>query len=107
MRTTASDSETRTDGSEDTGWRNSDPSIRSALAEVIHPTDRKEDSMNGQEAYDLLRDYIRNSGFDPEDWDLDEARDMLMDRCGDMRPDDVPEDDIADVLMATDLDLGD
>ena len=28
---------------------------------------------------------------------------MLMDRCGDMRPDDVPEDDIADVLMATDL----
>ena len=63
--------------------------------------------MNGQEAYDLLRDYIRNSGFDPEDWDLDEARDLLMDRCGDMRPDDVPEDDIADVLMATDLDLGD
>ena len=45
----------------------------------------------------------RNSGFDPDDWDLDEARDMLMDRCGDMRPDDVPEDDIADVLMATDL----
>ena len=28
---------------------------------------------------------------------------MLLDRCGDMRPDDVPEDDIADVLMATDL----
>lgn len=59
--------------------------------------------MNGQEAYDLLKDYIRNSGFDPEDWDLDEARDMLLDRCGDMCPDDVPEDDIADVLMATDL----
>ena len=61
--------------------------------------------MNGQEAYDLLKDYIRNSGFDPDDWDLDEARDLLLERCGDQRPSDVDEDDIADVLMQTDLSI--
>lgn len=61
--------------------------------------------MNGQEAYDLLKDYIRNSGFDPDDWDLDEARDLLLERCGDQRPSEVDEDDIADVLMQTDLSI--
>lgn len=61
--------------------------------------------MNGQEAYDLLYEYIRNSGFDPEDWDLDEARDLLLERCGDRRPSEVDEDDIADVLMQTDLSI--
>ena len=99
----ASASGTRTGSSGDTGWRSSDPSDSPRTRGDPLELDRKEDDMNGQEAYDLLKDYIRNSGFDPEDWDLDEARDMLMDRCGDMRPDDVPEDDIADVLMATDL----
>lgn len=61
--------------------------------------------MNGQEAYDLLKDYIRNSGFDPDDWDLDEARDLLLERCGDQRPSEVDEDDIADVLMQADLSI--
>jgi len=59
--------------------------------------------MYGQEAKEMLIDYIRNSGFDPDDWDIDQATDMIMDRCGDMRPEDVPEDIVADVLMATDL----